>query len=45
VLQINAEDAQECVEYCKGLELLTEDLSPTFLVKFGETKDVVTNAI
>lgn len=42
---VDVDDDAACSLYCKALENLTEHLPPAFLVKFGEGKDVVTNAI
>jgi hypothetical protein len=38
-------DSDQCKQYCNALTVLTHQLPPTFLVKFGEGRNVVTNEI
>ena len=42
---VDESNEAHCKNYCRALQKLTQHLPPTFLVKFGENKDVVTNAI
>ena len=43
--QVAVAEPEVCANYCASMEVLTNELPPCFLVKFGEAKDVVTNEI